>query len=116
MIIRNRKALERARCAGPCEYCGLWHERREPHHLLSRGHGGGTRLDIQQNLMSLCPFWKGNDCHRLKGDDPRCAPEMFRIVAIREGFLDGDTLKWWLNGILALPKGSRMPVAPERTR
>lgn len=53
MIVKNEKLLKSMRESGLCEWCGVWCERREPHHIHARGMGGGSRLDIPINLVSL---------------------------------------------------------------
>lgn len=112
MIHKCPKTLDRFRQAGLCEWCGLYLGRREPHHLVSRGHAGGTRLDIPANLVSLCPFFQGNNCHQRFGDDPRCRGRFLRIICDREGFESPEAVEAYLWAILALPKGSRIPAAP----
>ena len=112
MIVKSEKILKIYRLEGPCELCGRWLPRREVHHVHHRGHGGGSRLDIPQNLLSLCPHWQGNDCHRLKGDDPAYRATFLHMLAVREGFLSGDDVWAYLLAVLALPKGSKIPAAP----
>jgi len=37
-----------------CEWCGIYTRREtERHHIVSRGMGGGNRLDIPENLIDL---------------------------------------------------------------
>ena len=64
---------------GPCDWCGET-GRCDPHHLWGRGMGGGSRLDIEINLVSLCRF-----CHRSHhdGNEPTRA-DLLAIVAARE--------------------------------
>lgn len=112
MIVISEKTLETYRQAGDCEWCGLWLPRRHPHHCMSRGSGGGTRLDIPANLMGLCPFFQGNNCHLRFGDDPRCRPRFLEILSKREGFESGEAVWDYLNMILGLPKGSELPAMP----
>lgn len=112
MIVKNRKILELFRAAGDCEFCGLSLPRREPHHVMSRGQSGGTRLDIPANLVGLCPFFKGNNCHHLKGDDPRFRPRFLDIICKREGFDSGEAVWDWLQMVLGLPKYSELPAMP----
>ena len=66
------------RLKGICEWC----KRRggvDPHHLFARGLGGGHRLDIEINLISLC-----RTCHDAvhMGSIMRC--DLLAIVARRE--------------------------------
>jgi hypothetical protein len=112
MIIKSEATLNLFRVAGECEWCGLWLPRREPHHCMSRGHAGGTRLDIPACLTSLCPFFQGNNCHLRFGDDPRCRPRFLKIVADREGFDSGEAVWDYLQLVLRTPKGSGLPVPP----
>lgn len=63
----------------PCELC-RHPPRSQPHHVMSRGTGGGWRLDVSIGLMSLCP-----KCHAQHGDDPRSLQMLLGIVATREG-------------------------------
>ncbi len=66
----------------PCDFCG------EPapsdcHHVKPRGHGGGSRLDVALNLVSLCrSCHDGVDCR--EGQD-RC----WRLIEEREGLEEG---------------------------
>jgi hypothetical protein len=80
VIVIDRKLLARYRLGGPCWYCGRWQERLEPHHLWTRGMGGGGRLDIPENLIPLC-----SSCHREAQAYriPRC--DLVAIVAARLG-------------------------------
>jgi len=86
MIVRSDKTLSLFRGPGPCAWCGRWHPRRHAAHVLARGAGGGSRLDVPLNLVSLCP-----DCHQghHAGRRPlRC--DLLALVAAREGLLQGD--------------------------
>lgn len=112
MIVINEKTLKRFRLPGECEFCGLWLPRREAHHVLGRGAGGGSRLDIPEALCSLCPFWMGNDCHRLHGDDPDYLEAFLFIVAEREGFSSAGAVREYLDLVLRTPKGQPLPAAP----
>lgn len=109
MIIKSKATLDRYRQAGNCELCGYRLGRREPHHVLKRGQGGGSRLDIPANLLGLCPFFQGNDCHRLRGDDPAYLPTFLSLIAARENFKDGQAVLDYLHLILRTPKGSEIP-------
>ena len=40
-----------------CEWCGV-REHLQCHHIYCKGMGGGSRLDIRENLIFLCAF-----CH-----------------------------------------------------
>jgi hypothetical protein len=94
--------LDRFRCARCCEWCGRWVGRAQPHHFYhKRGMGGGSQLDIPENLVSLCPL-----CHHA-AENVRPSPNapvrgpvtreaLLRLVAQREGW-EEETLKCWLN-------------------
>jgi 5-methylcytosine-specific restriction endonuclease McrA len=53
-------AKQNGRCArcGKCRGDGL-----QLHHRITRGIGGGWRLDLEEFCIGLCP-----DCHRLEHD------------------------------------------------
>ncbi len=90
MKIVDELLLESFRAPGRCEYCGHYCQRREPHHIFSRGMGGGSRLDVRINLISLCPAFVGQECHNQyhAGHILRC--DLLAIVAKREGRLQTD--------------------------
>ena len=58
MIIKDEKMLERFR-ERPCDAC---HKppRSTAAHRYAKGHGGGHRMDVPENLCSLC-----GECHWL---------------------------------------------------
>lgn len=91
MRIVDEILLSRFRLAPHCEYCRRALRRpAEPHHLLTRGHGGGARLDIAVNLVSLgCAFDCG--CHHRfhAGLIPRC--DLVALVCQRERLLLGES-------------------------
>ncbi len=108
MIVISEKTLEWARSAGPCEHCRIWQTRRHPHHVIGRGHGGGNRLDLKAALLGLCP-----KCHSLYGDDPDYLWLFLQIIADREGFVDGEAVRDYLNLVLyQTPKEGPLPAAP----
>jgi hypothetical protein len=85
MPIKDEDALDRFR-QGPCEFCGR-RGRCHPHHLTSRGFGGGLRFDVPLNLMSLCPAH-----HQAFHDGDIDRSELIAIVAKREGLTPEQ---WW---------------------
>ncbi len=107
MIVKNEKTMDWFRAAGPCEYCRQWQQRRDPHHCLARGHGGGSRLDLRANLVGLCRM-----CHTKHGDDPDMRSFFLDLIAVREGFSSGEAVLDYLQLVLRTPKGSPMPPAP----
>lgn len=85
MIVIDEALLAQFRGFLHCEWCGL-PRHCVPHHLWARGFGGGSRLDVRVNLMSLC-----NDCHRAHHDGHRpfkC--DLLAVVAAREKCLQDD--------------------------
>ena len=57
--IEDEKLLDHFRRKERCEWCGHWTGGHcHPHHLWTRGMGGGGRLDIAINLIAVCFF-----CH-----------------------------------------------------
>ncbi len=80
MQVIDPKLLERFRQGGRCEWCGAWCPCREPHHIFSKGMGGGSQLDIRINLISL-----DRKCHDAvhRGDILRI--DLLAVVAAREG-------------------------------
>lgn len=68
-----------------CEYCGLYCRRpTERHHIIGRRMGGGSRLDIPENLIDLGSPWDCN-CHERAGCGKITKAELWRIVARRMG-------------------------------
>ncbi len=86
MIVIDAKLLQAFRMKERCEYCRKSVFRCEPHHVRTRGHGGGGRLDIAINLVALCPL-----CHRSHhdGNEPLTC-DLKAIVAARESRLQDD--------------------------
>ncbi len=107
MIVRSEKTLDRFREAGCCELCRRHCERRHPHHVTTRGHAGGSRLDLPANLVGLCP-----PCHSLYGDDPDYKDVFLALVADREGFTSREAVQAYLWEVLMAPKHGPLPVAP----
>lgn len=91
MKIINENLLDEFRTPGKCEWCRKHCKSREPNHLWCRGHGGGFRLDIRINLISLgrsevfaCP------CHNLYHAGKVSCEEMTELVAKREKVLPSE--------------------------
>lgn len=53
MVIIDEDLLDEFR-QGSCEWPGCSRSPCDPHHVFERGAGGGNRLDVRWNLMSLC--------------------------------------------------------------
>lgn len=84
MRVVDDKLLSEFRHAPRCAWCNaLTPGGTEPHHLWSRGLGGGGRLDVRVNIVSLC-----QRCHREhhNGHAPY-RHQLLRVVAAREGKL-----------------------------
>lgn len=58
MIVIDDDLLDEFRNKLRCEFCGARTLGCEPHHVHARGMGGGSRLDVRENLIGLC-----RDCH-----------------------------------------------------
>jgi len=87
MKIIDEELLDEFRGAGHCEVCDklcLW---REAHHIFAKGLGGGGRLDVRVNLISVgktkpfpcCP------CHGLIHQGKIKRDTLLLIVSEREG-------------------------------
>jgi len=109
MIYTSEETLDLFRGPGTCAFCLAKCRARQPHHIRPKGHGGGSRLDIRINLISLghpleCP------CH--DGFHSRNSPtvaEFRQIVARRERCLQCE-IELVVNLILRLPKNPPFEV------
>lgn len=113
MIVINKRLLKEFSTPGICECgCGIWCVSRDPNHILLRGVGGGSRLDVRENLLSLRREPCHNQFHDCRPNAPGHRDQRKRfcdIVAIREGFASGEAVWDWLNMLLGLPKYSEIP-------
>lgn len=83
MIIIDLMLLDRFRSSRKCEYCGKPTPAGcHPCHISARGMGGGKRVDIPENLASMCPL-----CHHKQHGQNRdpSLEDMWAIAAKREG-------------------------------
>ena len=86
-IVVDEAELARVR-AMPCDWCGnsstwVW---RASHHIVTRQMGGGRRLDIKENLLSVCEMPNGlnaESCHQIAHKLDR--DRQFELAAAREG-------------------------------
>lgn len=78
MRIVDPVAIEKARLPY-CELCGS-RGSIHVHHVFARGMGGGGRLDVAINLISLC--WQ---CHRKVHDGRIAKSRILRVIARRHG-------------------------------
>jgi hypothetical protein len=106
MKIVNHKLLKEFARPGYCELCGKLCPVREGHHLQRRGHGGGFRLDVRINLISLgsslllpsgrCKVYCS--CHRLVEAHLIEPARVVAVVALREGVTVenlGEVMRWF---------------------
>ena len=117
MIVKDKVVLARFRLPGPCEYCGRpCPNGRDPHHaVIKRGMGGGRRLDVPENLISLCRgFYQGKwvSCHddAERGVIPKA--DLLAIIARRENMLQ-DEIEAYLWLLLRRPKCVVVREEPE---
>jgi hypothetical protein len=106
MIVKNEKLLATFRGPGQCEMCGK-SGFKVPHHIKPKGHGGGSRLDIRINLISLLDDFDcscHSDWHDGRGKDwEKGKPGFLAVVAAREDCLQGEITEC-INLLLRLPK------------
>lgn len=105
MQIRDEKLLSEFR-RGPCEWCHA-PGATDPHHLFTRGMGGGGRLDIRLNLCRLC-----HRCHMAHhyGSRPM-TPDLLAIVASREVVLQNE-IEVYIGLLRRWPKDAMPPEPP----
>lgn len=109
MTITDEKVLASMRGPGPCLWCKMQCARREVHHLVCKGMGGGSRLDVPWALASLCDHF-GASCHRryhdgnLDNAEVRAADRMRELVARREGTTP-EAITEAIYCLLRTPKG-----------
>ena len=91
MKIVDEALLALFRSATRCEWCGRdTPEGADPAHVFARGVGGGSRLDIRINLVSLCRGWHNGQwvsCH-----DANHAGLFFELDAILAVVVGGTAL------------------------
>ncbi len=93
MKVIDNDLLNEFRHAGICEFCLRRVTNREPHHIIGRGMGGGRRMDVRINLISLCAeFSGGAHCHTLVHVGRIGREKLLAVVARREG-LSVDALE-----------------------
>jgi hypothetical protein len=96
MILIDERTLDTFRQKTVCEYCGRHcPQGLDPHHVFSRGHGGGTRLDHPYNLIALCRGFQNGawiSCHQRAQAGQITRREILAIVAARERLTPEDLL------------------------
>lgn len=91
MTIVDEPLLARIRLLRCC-WCGRSGP-SQPHHLTTRGMGGGSRLDVAINLAPLC-----HQCHRDHHDGHQpLTVDLLALVAGREG-----TMQYTIEAAIAL--------------
>jgi len=92
--------LEAPRARGRCEYCGAAYPRLQAAHLLARGSGGGSTLNLPLNLVGLCIM-----CHAAShaGHEPTLL-SLLTIVSRRECFPTHRELEAHLRLLIRAPK------------
>lgn len=79
MQIIDEAVLDQFRGVGRCEICQRPQAVRDPHHVMGKGMGGSSQLDIRINLLAVCRW-----CHvRIHGGNIK-REEVLKIVARRE--------------------------------
>lgn len=107
MTIVDDDVLADFRSSGQCELCGRRVYPLDPHHaFLKRGMGGGSRLDVPENLAALCRI-----CHHECETQTAVADTVRRIVAKRHG-LTTAVIREWLDLVNRTPKERAMPRRP----
>ena len=93
-IVVDEAMLARVR-AMPCDICcdsSTW-KKRDAHHIMARQMGGGRRLDIKENLLSVCHLYCHERASQLKRD------VQFALAAERENMTAAEcreTVERWL--------------------
>lgn len=121
MIIVNDVLLKSFHRPGQCDFCGKFCPELEPHHLVCRGIGGGSRIDadfcilaVGAKLQCLChngrhslkPNPTADEMLEKKSEILDCQPEDIRraVYFLRkwdndrsQGTLDTEMDKWGLS-------------------
>ncbi len=84
MIVVNESLLDTFRGPGKCEWCLRQCRRLEPHHWKPRGHGGGSRLDIPENLIAMGPAFECG-CHNAAENGHIARQDVLTRIAARLG-------------------------------
>lgn len=82
MKVIDESLLDEFRNTGRCEWCKKAVRRCEPHHVMCKGIGGGSRVDLRINLIALC-----HECHRRFHDGNLPRDLLIEVIADREGWL-----------------------------
>ena len=101
MTVDDADLLDEFRRKPRCEWCNARSRHGlDPHHVFARGMGGGGRLDVRINLVSLC-----RTCHGEVHGGRIMRRDLLAIVAAREGMLQDDVERE-IYRLRRLPKGA----------
>ncbi len=109
MIILNPALMREFSAKQICEYCGRYARRMECHHMMGRGFGGGTRMDVRWNLIALCNFMD-SDCHGRAQRYQIPVEEIRQIIADREG-TTSETVEDFLFWLARQPRWEEIEAA-----
>lgn len=85
MIVKDEVLLASFRRKRRCEFCGAdLRHKAEPHHYHAKGMGGGSRLDIPENLIALGGALDCN-CHGKAHDCKIDRADILAKIAARLG-------------------------------
>lgn len=109
MRIEDEAVLREMRGPGCCEWCGAYGPHREAAHILASGLGGGHRLDIPLNLVSLgIGGWVGYAavcvCHNDSHNGKRPTTEDLLTISGKKVGATGEEVKAVLWMLKRLPK------------
>lgn len=108
MIVIDDKCLSHFRSLGTCEMCGRRVYPLDPHHaFIKRGVGGGSRLDVREQIAGLCRI----PCHHRAEHNTEFNRQIQERIAHREG-TTVEAIFDWLWTVLRTPKEKPMPVRP----
>lgn len=101
MKIISEAVLDRFRAVKKCQWCGreINEGRAHPHHWRHRGMGGGSRLDIPENLIAV-DWW----CHQMMEARVIHPDAVLYVIALREKTTP-DAIVDKINELLRTPKG-----------
>ena len=99
MILEDEPLLETYRGKGKCECCGRECKERDPAHIIPRGLGGGGRVDIPGNLVSLRRW-----CHAAQGTANGPSLDYLRMLASTREGVSWESIQEAVHAIQRLPK------------
>ncbi len=99
MIVKNKALLAEIRRSKRCECC-YQVKPLDPHHYHAKGVGGGSRLDIPENLLALC-----RSCHDAAHWGRIDRSHLLDLIAVRLGKTPEECQQTIWN-VLAKKKGT----------